>query len=71
MAQGLMGKVALVTGTARGIGRAIGLRLAQDGAAVVVNYSGSAQGVLEQVIALAERYFVVPLSSLRCTLNAP
>lgn len=33
---GLQGKVALVTGAAQGIGRAIALRLAQDGAAVVI-----------------------------------
>jgi glucose 1-dehydrogenase len=33
---GLEGKVALVTGAAQGIGRAIALRLAQEGAAVVI-----------------------------------
>jgi 3-oxoacyl-[acyl-carrier protein] reductase len=35
-------KVALITGASRGIGRAIAERLAQDGFAVVVNYTKSA-----------------------------
>lgn len=36
-------KVAVVTGAARGIGRAIALELAKDGAIVIINYHGSAE----------------------------
>lgn len=38
---GLTGKTAVVTGGSRGIGRAICIELAKQGANVVVNYSGS------------------------------
>ena len=34
----LKGKVALVTGSSRGIGRAIALKLAAEGADVIINY---------------------------------
>ncbi|MGE7089926.1 3-oxoacyl-[acyl-carrier-protein] reductase [Lysinibacillus sp. NPDC048646] len=46
----LQGKVAVVTGASRGIGRAIALKLAEEGAKIVVNYSGS-QAKAEEVVA--------------------
>ena len=58
MAQNLQGKVALVTGASRGIGRATALALASEGAAIVVNYASSsnaAEDVVAQIEAIGGR----------------
>ncbi|GAA5415073.1 3-oxoacyl-[acyl-carrier-protein] reductase FabG [Paraliobacillus ryukyuensis] len=51
-------QVALVTGASRGIGRAIALELARQGASVVVNYAGNevkAQEVVDEIEALGAK----------------
>ena len=60
-------KVALVTGAGKRLGRAVALRLAQDGADVVVHYRSSeaqALGVVAEIERIARRAV-----ALRADLN--
>jgi len=51
----LENQVAIVTGAARGIGRAIALALAEAGAAAIVNYNGSVEKAREVVKEIEEK----------------
>ncbi|KSU85041.1 3-oxoacyl-[acyl-carrier-protein] reductase [Fictibacillus enclensis] len=58
----LNGKTVLVTGASRGIGRAIALELAKNGAKVAVNYAGNeakAKEVVEEIIAMGQEAIAV------------
>ena len=58
----LAGKIALVTGSSQGIGRATALRLAQSGADIIVNYrsnSDAAAQVKEEILTSGRRCIAV------------
>ncbi|MBM7693375.1 glucose 1-dehydrogenase [Peribacillus deserti] len=55
MYKDLQGKVAIVTGAATGLGKAIAERLAAEGVKVVVNYHSKNQGVEEMIKDIEEK----------------
>lgn len=66
----LSGKVAIVTGGARDIGRAAVLKLAESGAAVAINYNSSgdrAQAIVKEVEALGGRAIAIQADVTRAS----
>jgi len=63
-------KVAIVTGSARGIGRAIALKLAEVGATVVVSDIADAEPVAEEIRAMKRQSLAIPANvSLSSDVN--
>src|SRR5262245_23286384 len=63
MSNEFTGRVALVTGGSRGIGRAIALQLARDGADVAISYASRpdpARETLAQIESLGRKALAVP-----------
>jgi len=62
MAGKLEGKVAVVTGSSRGVGRSVALAFGREGANVAVNYSrseGAAQEVVKQIEEMGQKAIAV------------
>ncbi|GIP51068.1 SDR family oxidoreductase [Paenibacillus vini] len=53
--KGLSGKTALVTGSSRGIGKGIALRLAEEGALVVVHYGNNSEAAANVVRTIEDK----------------
>lgn len=51
----LLGKSAIVTGASRGIGRDIAIKLSENGALVIVNYSKDEEGANETCNIIKEK----------------
>jgi len=74
----LKDKIALVTGSSRGVGRAVALAFAKEGAKVIVNYSSSEKAAMEVVEkikemgsdAIAVRADVAKKSDVEALVNA-
>ncbi|ADQ46395.1 3-oxoacyl-(acyl-carrier-protein) reductase [Caldicellulosiruptor kronotskyensis 2002] len=65
----LKDKVALITGASRGIGRAIALKFAQNGANVVINYSSSqsqAENLKEEIEKIGTKTMII-----KCDVSNP
>lgn len=68
----LAGKVALVTGSSQGIGQAIAIRLAEEGANVVINYRSNpegAQATLEKVVSAGGQCHMVEGFSIQADIG--
>lgn len=53
--ENLQGKIALVTGGSRGIGKAIALELSKNGATVIINYSKDEKGAEDTIKEIQEK----------------
>lgn len=69
----LVGKTAIVTGAAQGIGRGIALRLARDGASVVLTdlKKDKLEAVAAEIEALGAKRLSRPLISASATRSLP
>ena len=68
----LKNKIALITGAGRGIGRAIAIALAKEGAEVVINYNGSEERAKEVKQTIEEkRWKKLPYINAMSVISQP